>query len=164
MSEHDVRPICLAPGEGVTVKNPTGGRTDGPLTFKVRGAESNGVLTVLESSPAPGEGPPLHVHVGADEVLYVLEGRLRIMLEDEVRDAPAGTCAFIPRGVSHTWQNVGDAPARFLAVLTPSGLERFFERFAQLPEDASILEAFRTIGPEAGMEVVGPPLAHSDPL
>jgi hypothetical protein len=46
----------------------------------------------------------------------------------------------------------------------PIGLEGFFERFAQLPEDASVLEAFRTIGPEAGMEVVGPPLAHPDPL
>jgi quercetin dioxygenase-like cupin family protein len=159
MSEHDVRPIQLAPGAGVAIRNPVGGA----LTFKVRGEESNGAMTVLESSPAPGEGPPFHVHAGMDEVVYVLEGTMRIKLHDEVRDAPAGTCAFIPRGAPHTWQNVGDAPARFLAVLTPSGLERFFEHFAQLPDDASVPEAFRTFGPEAGMEVVGPPLSESDP-
>jgi quercetin dioxygenase-like cupin family protein len=160
VSEHDVRPIHLAPGGGVALRNPVGGA----LTFKVRGEETGGAMTVLESSPAPGEGPPLHVHPGMDEVVYVLEGTMRIELDDEIRDAPTGTCVFIPRGAPHTWQNVGDANARFLAVLTPSGLEHFFERFAQLPEDASVLEAFRTIGPEAGMEVVGPPLSESDPF
>jgi hypothetical protein len=65
-----------------------------------------------------------------------------------------------------TWQNIDDAqaPARLLAIVAPAGLERFFERFGQLPDDASRQEAFRTFGGEAGMDVVGPPLALSDPL
>jgi hypothetical protein len=48
--------------------------------------------------------------------------------------------------------------------VAPAGLEVFFERFGRLPDDASVPEAFRMLGSEAGMDVVGPPLAQSDPL
>jgi hypothetical protein len=48
-------------------------------------------------------------------------------------------------------------------IFTPAEMERFFERFAELPDDASPREAFTTLGSEAGMDVVGPPLAESDP-
>lgn len=152
----------MAPGEGATVKNPVGG----PLTFKLRGEQSDGTLTAVESVAAPGEGPPLHVHADENELLYVLEGTLRFKLGDDVQEAPAGALAFIPTGTAHTWQNVGDAPARILAIFTPAaaGMERFFERFGELPDEAAGLEAFRTLGSEAGMDVVGPPLAQSDPL
>ena len=49
-------------------------------------------------------------------------------------------------------------------IFTPAAMEMFFERFAELPGDASVPEAFRTLGGESSMEVVGPPLAQSDPL
>jgi hypothetical protein len=78
-----------------------------------------------------------------------------------VRPVSAGTFVFIPREVVHTWQNIGDAPARILAILMPAGLERFFERFATLPAGASPAEEFGRRGGEAGMI---PPLRHSDPL
>ena len=58
MTEHDKPAIHLAPGDGVSLKNPVGG----PLTFKVRGDQANGAVTVVESTAPPGEGPPLHVH------------------------------------------------------------------------------------------------------
>lgn len=159
MPEHDVRAIYLPPGEGATVKNPIAG-----LTLKASGAETNGALTVFESAVAPGEGPPLHVHANEDEAWYALEGTFRMKLEHELREAPAGTFVFIPRGVRHTWQNIGDGPARLLILTAPAGLERFFERFSELLDDASVSEAFRTAGREFGIDVVGPPLAESNPL
>ena len=45
---------------------------------------------------------------------------------------------------------------------TPSGMERFFDGFAALATPG--LAAFETVGAEVGMDVVGPPLAESDPL
>ena len=150
--------ILLAPGEGATVENPVVRR----LTFKLRGEQTKGALSVFESVAAPGEGPPLHLHVNQDEVLYVLEGRFRVQLGTEIEDAPPGTLVFFPRGVAHTWKNGGDAPARFLAIMTPAGLEQFFDRFAEVTDDADTHEAFRTLGSEVGMEVVGPPLAESE--
>lgn len=160
VSEHEVRALHLAPDEGVTVENPVGG----PLTFKVRGDETGGSLTAFETTAAPGEGPPLHVHANEDEVLYTLEGTIRFRLGDEVETARAGSFVFVPRGVRHTWQNVGEAPARMLVIFTPAGMEAFFERFGQLPGSGEARDAFHTIGHEVGMDVVGPTLAESNPL
>jgi quercetin dioxygenase-like cupin family protein len=154
------KPIRLAPGDGHNIKNPVGGS----LTFKLRGPQTGGTLAAFESVAAPGEGPPLHVHNNEDEIWYALEGSFRFTLAEHTSDAPAGTFVFIPRGVVHTWQNVGEAPGRLLAVVTPAGLETFFERFAEIPPEASAAEAFRRLGAEVGMAVVGPPLGESDPL
>ena len=107
-------------------------------------------------------GPPLHVHANEDEVMYTLAGTVRFKLDDEVQTVPAGALVFVPRGVPHTWQNVGEVPARMLVLFTPAGMERFFDRLAEVPVGASVPEAFRTFGGEVGMDVVGPPLAQSD--
>ena len=150
-------PVHLGPGEGATLQNPVGG----PLTFKLRDEQTGGALIVFESEVAPKDGPPLHVHAHEDEGLYVLDGELRFRCGDDVRRGAVGSFVFVPRGVAHCFQNVGDRPARLLVVFTPSGMERFFERFAALPAGAVDPDAFRTIGAEVGMDVVGPPLARS---
>lgn len=150
-------PVVLGPGEGNTVVGPAGG----PLTFKLRGDQSGGALTVIENVIAPGDGPPLHAHAFEDEAWQVLEGSLRFRLGDDLRLAPAGSFVFVPRGVAHCFQNIGAAPARILVLFTPSGMERFFDRFAALP--AFDPAAFAAIGAEVGMTVLGPPLAQSHP-
>jgi quercetin dioxygenase-like cupin family protein len=109
---------------------------------------------------APGDGPPLHVHAAEDEAWWVIEGTLRFRLGEQAAEAPAGTFVFVPRGVAHAFQNVGDGPARILVLFTPAGMERFFDAFATQPAGP---DAFVTAGREAGMQVVGPPLAVSDP-
>lgn len=159
-TENVAGPVFLGPGEGTAVENPQGG----PLTFKIRGEQTDGALVAFESVVAPGEGPPLHLHETEDEIWYALEGSFRVRLDDEVRDAPTGTFVFIPKRAIHTWQNIGREPARLLVVVTPAGLERFFERFAVLPADVSPVEEFRRLGAEVGMTVVGPPLRDSHPL
>jgi len=152
-----MRPFALKPGAGTSVRNPVGGQ----LVFKLRGEQSNGAMTVFETVAAPAEGPPLHFHQLQDEWLYVLEGEIRFRLGDDVVPAPPGSFAFIPRGVAHTWQNTGRGPAVLLAMIAPSGLEQFFGRYAELTEQAANLDTFRALAPEAGMTVVGPPLAQS---
>ena len=151
MPDHDTRAIHCAPGEGVTVKNPLGG----PLTFKARGEQTGEALTAFESRPAPGEGPPLHLHTNADEVLYALEGNIPLQARRRTSGRPAGSFVFIPRGVPHSWQNVGNATARLLVIFTPAAMEMFFERFGESPDDASVAEGFRTLGGESGMESLG---------
>ena len=154
-----LRPIVSAPGDGETVRAPTGG----PITFKSRDAQTGGSLTAFESTAPPGAGPPLHVHAQQDEVLYVVEGRLCVQLGSALHQAACGTFVFIPRGVPHAWQNQTAEPARFLVLFTPAaaGMERFFERAAELPADTPTADAFNRIGAGADMEVVGPPLGRS---
>jgi quercetin dioxygenase-like cupin family protein len=152
------RPVVTGPDEGETLEGPVGG----PLTFKARGEQTNGALTAFENVIPCGQGPPLHTHANEDESWYVLAGELRFKLDGDIRRAPAGSFVFVPRGVPHCFQNIGTEPARILVMFTPSGMERFFERFASL--SAPDPEAFGAIGGPLGMGICGPPLAQSDPL
>ena len=162
MSQHGIRPFALAPEEGTSVENPTGGVT----TFKAVSDQSGGGLTVIEGVSAPGEGPPLHLHPEQDEFIYTLDGTFRVRLGDDLIDALPGSFVFIPRNTPHTWQNVGDARARFIATLIAASVEfeEFFMRYAELPPEERGGEAFSRLAAETrAMEVIGPPLALSHP-
>jgi quercetin dioxygenase-like cupin family protein len=153
----EATPRVVGPGEGRTVQGPAGG----PLTFKVRGEQTDGRLTVLENVVAPGDGPPLHRHDAQDEAWYVIEGELRFRLGDELATAPAGSFVYVPRGTPHCFVNAGDEPARILVLFTPAGMEPFFDRFAALGAGPPDPGAFRALGAPVGMEVLGPPLRAS---
>jgi hypothetical protein len=109
-------------------------------------------MTVIQTIAAPGEGPPLHVHSNDDEFVCVLEGRLRVKLAEAIHEAPAGSFVFIPKGLTHTWQNPGPETARFLFGFTPAsvGMERFFERSDELTGDRRLADAFSKFATDAG--------------
>jgi len=156
------RAFALAPGDGTSVDNPTGGVT----TFKAVSAQSGGGLTVIEGVSAPGEGPPLHVHRDQDEFIYTLDGTFRVRLGDDVIEVLPRSFVFIPRNTPHTWQNVSEGPSRFVATLIPASVEfeEFFHRYGELSPEERGMEAFSSLAAETrAMEVVGPPLAQSDP-
>jgi quercetin dioxygenase-like cupin family protein len=138
--------------------NPLGG----DLIFHLRGAQSDGSLAVLEVGNRPGDGPPLHIHTREDETAYVLAGEVRWKLGDEIFTSGPGSFVFIPKGVAHTWQVIGSEEGRMLVTFAPAGMEGFFERLAELTEFD--LGAFRAAAADHAMEIVGPPLAESDPV
>ena len=152
------RGVFVGPGQGEDLRSPIGG----DMTYLARGEETSGSLLVADVGVPPGDGPPLHRHTREDETIYVLEGDLRIKLGDELSAAPPGSFVFIPRGVAHTFQNVGKQPGRMLLTFAPAGMEAFFDRLAKLT--AFDPDEFRRAGAEVGTEMVGPPLAESDPL
>lgn len=155
-------PAVVAAGQGLAVENPVGG----VMTFKATAGETDGALTAIETIAARGEGPPLHVH-DEDELIYTLEGSFRVRLGDTIQPADAGSFVFIPGGTPHTWQNVGEQPARFFAAIMPAAtaFEEFFRRYAELPVDERGVDAFARLAAQTkAFEVLGPPLAVSDPL
>ncbi len=104
----------------------------GPVRNKVllRGEESDSQVAVVESTmPAGAPGPPLHSHA-FDEAFYVLDGELTFQLGDRKSVANAGELVFARRGQPHTLSNPGDAPARYLLIITPAGFERELARRA----------------------------------
>ena len=115
MAQHGMRAFALAPGEGTSVENPTGGVT----TFKAVSDQSGGGLTAIEGVSAPEEGPPLHLHREQDEFIYTLDGTFRVRLGDDLIEAFPRSFVSIPRNTPNTWQNVGDRRARFVATLIP---------------------------------------------
>jgi quercetin dioxygenase-like cupin family protein len=101
------------------------------VTLHVRHEQTGAGFFAIEVDVAPGGGPPpLHTHPAA-EFFWTLEGRLTYFRDDgpdglaEITGGP-GTSAFIPGGVAHTYRNFTDAPARYLAVLSPPhGMQDF---------------------------------------
>lgn len=155
------RSLVVGPGQGTLLQNPVGGS----IEVKALGAQTGAALSAFETEAAPGEGPPYHAHDDTNEVLWFLDGRFRVRLEDEVHDAPPGTFVLIPKDVPHTWQNSGDTVGRLHAIFTPAstGMEEFFREFAAATT-ASTADTFAELAPAAGMRVLGPPLAVSHPL
>ncbi|MGZ5213800.1 MAG: cupin domain-containing protein [Actinomycetota bacterium] len=146
-------------GEGTTIPGPAGG----PTTIKIRTEDTAGSFALVENVIAPMDGPPFHVHAREDEMWFVVEGHFRFRADDRILDAPTGSFVFVPRGVQHCFQNIGDVPSRIMVMFTPGGMERFFEQHAELPSPIDP-QAYRAIARDNWMEVAGPPLAVSDPL
>ncbi len=161
MSGRVPRSLVVGPGQGRSLRNPVGGS----IEIKALGEQTGKRLSAFETEAAPGEGPPFHSHDDTHEVLYFIEGTFRVRLEDAVHDAPAGTFVFVRIDVPHAWQNSGDTSGRLLALFTPAshGMEGFFQRFAATTT-TSAADAFAELAPDAGMRVLGPPLALSHPL
>ena len=85
-------------------------------TVKVGAGSSDSGLSLVEFVAPRGFGPPLHVHTEEDELMYVLDGEIRIDLDDgDSTVVSAGAAVALPHGVPHVWQVVSDT-ARFLTV------------------------------------------------
>jgi mannose-6-phosphate isomerase-like protein (cupin superfamily) len=155
-----ISPFAVQSGEGLTVETPTGDS----VTVKADTRKTNGSLTVLELLIGPKQGPALHTHLREDELWYVIEGDFRFKAGDAMLRASTGGMAFGPRGTPHCFQNIGDASGRLLVITTPSGLERFFEQFAELLPGPVDPEKLAAVGRANWVEFVGSPVGASDPL
>ena len=116
-------------------------------------AQTGGSLGVFRQTIAPKSGPPLHVHRREDEFFFIMRGDFRFQLGDRIVDTPVGSFVFIPRGVAHTFQNVGTEPGVLVAGVTPGGLEQMFA-----DREGVNAEANQALARIYQMEVVGPPL------
>lgn len=151
-----VLPAAAAASSGARSVTWLGTRYD----ILVTAAASGGTIGVFEDIGQPGDGPPLHVHHREDEIFHIREGRFRLWCGDRCWDVGPGETALLPRGIPHTFRNIGDTPGRNLVVVTPGGFENMFvlasERGIRLPED---IGAFTALLAEFGGELLGPPPA-----
>ena len=123
----------------------------------LRNEETGGHVSVIENVVAPrAKGPYLHTH-DFDETFYMLEGELVFQVEDQLVTKRRGEVAFAPRNVPHALTNRTDAPARYVLVCTPAGLERLFARMAA--EQAGEEPPEWALQPIPDVKRVGPQMA-----
>ena len=131
--------------------------------IRVPSAATGGAMAMVEVRVPPGDGPPMHLHRREEEGFHVLEGCFRFWCGDRAWTGGQGATVLLPRGVPHTFRNIGDAPGRLLVTLTPGGFEGFFEgcaaRGLRVPENAAELVA---LGAEFDLEFTGPPPPMED--
>lgn len=95
------------------------------MTAKVDGEVSLGAFTLIDQECPRAFATPAHIHEVDDEAFYVLEGALRVTYGEEEWRVGAGGFVFLPRGVRHGFEVVGDSPARLLQITSPAGFEHF---------------------------------------
>lgn len=100
------------------------------LTFKLDAEDTDGAFSLAELTAQPRNGPPPHIHHREDEFCYVLDGEFALTLGDRTFTRSKGFAACLPRGVLHTYRNVGSRPGKMLVIAAPSGFERFVREWS----------------------------------
>jgi len=103
------------------------------IRFLLESKDSSGQLAMFEFTvPAGAKVPAPHSHTHYDETIYGLEGVMTFMVNGQPTDIAAGAICFIPRGAVHGFNNLKQANAKALAIVTPAliGPEYFREMAA----------------------------------
>ncbi|KAB0677541.1 cupin domain-containing protein [Aureimonas leprariae] len=99
--------------------------------------ETGGAFSLLEYRSQPGHEPPPHIHLGQDEILYILEGEIEAYTADlTAAVVGAGQSLFLPRDQAHAWY-VTSPRLRMLIMTNPAGIDSYF---ATMAEPATSLE------------------------
>jgi quercetin dioxygenase-like cupin family protein len=107
------------------------------IRFLIESEESGGSVAVFEFDvPAGAKVPVAHSHDAYEETVYGLEGVLTWTIDGEPIDVGPGEILCIRRGAVHHFDNVHDADAKVLAVVTPGVLGPDYFR-----DVAAVLEA-----------------------
>ncbi|WP_158889447.1 cupin domain-containing protein [Amycolatopsis anabasis] len=86
---------------------------------------TGGALTSNRATLRKGvDGTPPHFHTKASELLFVLDGSLRVLAGDEVLTLHEGDLFVAPPRMPHAWAPAPDSDADVLVVFTP-GIGRF---------------------------------------
>jgi quercetin dioxygenase-like cupin family protein len=96
---------------------------------------------------------PLHVHDKEDGISYVLEGCLTFQVGNEISTASVGEVVRMPRGVRHTFWNAGPAPASALDIVTPGGLENYYEELARIARASDVLDQLASMEARFGIHM-----------
>jgi mannose-6-phosphate isomerase-like protein (cupin superfamily) len=81
------------------------------MKVMIAAAQTGGTCSVLIDELKPGEGPSPHLHRDFDEYLFVLDSTLSLILEGKESTLGPRTLVFVPRGTTHSFNNIGTSTA-----------------------------------------------------
>jgi mannose-6-phosphate isomerase-like protein (cupin superfamily) len=118
-------------------------------------AATTGAFGLTYAVLGPRDAPPLHIHRGEDETVFVLEGRCSFHIADTRFEAGRGALVHAPRGLPHRF--IVTSPfLTLLTLFTPGGFERFLSVMAAVADADPAL--MLSIAREHGCEILTPPL------
>jgi mannose-6-phosphate isomerase-like protein (cupin superfamily) len=135
----------------------------GPVSVTYRHDDPAGAYALLEWESPPGaSSPPVHVHHRTDEGFYVLSGKYRFLVGDDIVDGPPGAYVLVSAGRPHTFWNAGDVNARCLIIVTPPDFAPYFRELSVglegVTTDEDATDVRRGLSAKYDIEVVGPPI------
>ena len=118
--------VVLAPGEGRAYPM---GRIS--AIFKADAAETGSRYSISEWWLEPHtKGPGPHSHM-EDDIFYVLEGTMSVLVDNEWTHAQKGSFVLVPGGVTHDFENRGDTRAGVLNLSIPGEFEQHMPGISQ---------------------------------
>jgi quercetin 2,3-dioxygenase len=134
------------------------------FSTKVSGADVGKTYAAIEVHTPPGFGPELHIHLGQNELFFILVGSIGLQCGSDRTILKTGDAFMAPANVPHAYVTLGTEPAHILNLYDPAGdMEAFFAEYAALvgadgsPDQKKLAEAYA----KHGMKAVGPPLKAS---
>ena len=129
----------LRPGTGARVT-----ALGSTYTTKTDGGAVSGAYSLVEEDMW-GDSTPLHTHAAAEEAFYVLSGRALAWVDGAENEVGPGTFLLVPRGVPHALKRLGDEPVRMLTLISPAGLQRFFDAVVEQGEEELLADPARLV-------------------
>lgn len=116
------------------------------IRYLIDGSKTE-TMGIFELTVQPGANvPPAHSHTNNEEIVYVLEGKLRYRVGSDTRDLLPGESMHTPKGVVHEFSNPFTEVVRAITVLSPDIGAQYFRDVAEVmkkgpPPDKSALVA-----------------------
>jgi quercetin dioxygenase-like cupin family protein len=131
------------------------------ITMKTNGKSTQDAYSLFEYTvPPETSGPPPHLHTREDESFICLSGRLDVTLGGEPFTLATGDYLFLPRNVVHTFRNSYAEESRIVSVVSPAGLEAYYQALGELPPGPKDISVLQGIMAEFGIELQLPPGGH----
>jgi quercetin dioxygenase-like cupin family protein len=128
------------------------------ITMKTTGKFTQDAYSMFEYTvPPETNGPPPHVHTREDESFVCLAGRLDVHLGGEDFVLEHGDYMFLPRDVVHAFRNPYAEESRVISVVSPAGLERYYQALADMPPGPKDISVMKAIMADFGIQLRLPP-------
>jgi mannose-6-phosphate isomerase-like protein (cupin superfamily) len=128
------------------------------ITMKTNGDSTRGAYSLFEYAVPPAtNGPPAHLHTREDEYFICLAGRMDVEHGGQHFTLEPGDYLFLPRDVVHTFRNPYDEETRVISVVSPSGLEEYYQALADLPPGPKDISMIKPVMEQFGIQLQLPP-------
>lgn len=117
--------LVLAPEDGRSFWQPV--PANGYVTVKLSPENWDGPFSMGFQIVAPRSYIRKHAHDRNLEVLFVWQGRGTAVIDGREHPMTPGTMIMLPMNVEHTFINEEDEELKLVWIMSPHGLEEFFE-------------------------------------
>lgn len=129
-----VKPIISHPTDGRLYK--LGAAENTQVTFKADGEEVANQYGITEWwMDEGGPSPAPHVHEANDELMYVLEGPVSILVGETWEKMEKGGFVLIPAGIQHTFRNDSNQRVGILNLLLGTSYEAMMPQIVKFFEE-----------------------------
>jgi quercetin dioxygenase-like cupin family protein len=133
----------------------------GLYEVKASSDETNAALSIMEVTVPVGAAPPPHIH-DCGEAVYVIEGRGRYHIGDDVHDVEPGSFLYFPSGTIESFEPT--ETMRLLLIYSPGGMDHFFQEAGERAESYTIptqtgapdIERLTQLGNKHGLQLIMP--------